>query len=223
MVPCRRCGYNIVHGFGLRRFGSFHFAAMVLSEGESNGFCFLRFVFLLWASCCRLKAWDSRVKLPSLRSSYGATAGHIGVSGGGHDERDCGALRAAVPLDEAHDIPARAREPPHGSRAQDRPGPRELEVAELAPPLLLHRSLVSPPAPPAPHPPPTSPTLLSSHFLTHLHRKPEAQLDEDVRSHIVRDSIRVLRMNDRGGYTVPAEGLYPFQVTNSHLDIQSFL
>lgn len=46
-------------------------------------------------------------------------------------------------------------------------------------------------------------------------REYEERLEEDVRSHIVRNSIHVLRMNDRGGYTVPAEGLYPFQVTQS--------
>ncbi|XP_024386377.1 mannosylglycerate hydrolase MGH1 [Physcomitrium patens] len=43
------------------------------------------------------------------------------------------------------------------------------------------------------------------------HLEYEERLEEDVRSHIVRNSIHVLRMNDRGGYTVPAEGLYPFQ------------
>ncbi|KAG0570884.1 hypothetical protein KC19_6G194700 [Ceratodon purpureus] len=35
--------------------------------------------------------------------------------------------------------------------------------------------------------------------------------EEDKRASIVRESMEVLRMNDRGGYTVPAEGLYPFQ------------
>ncbi|KAG0627568.1 hypothetical protein M758_2G211000 [Ceratodon purpureus] len=45
-------------------------------------------------------------------------------------------------------------------------------------------------------------------FSSTEHLNPDAQLEEDAR---VRDSIQVLRMNDRGGYTVPAEGLYPFQ------------
>lgn len=40
----------------------------------------------------------------------------------------------------------------------------------------------------------------------------EDQSEEEKRAAIVRESMEVLRMNDRGGYTVPAEGLYPFQV-----------
>ncbi|KAJ7284301.1 hypothetical protein O6H91_Y338700 [Diphasiastrum complanatum] len=39
----------------------------------------------------------------------------------------------------------------------------------------------------------------------------EEQLENDVRAHIVEEAIRVLRSNDYGHYTVPAQGLYPFQ------------
>ncbi|KAJ7178898.1 hypothetical protein O6H91_22G068300 [Diphasiastrum complanatum] len=41
--------------------------------------------------------------------------------------------------------------------------------------------------------------------------KSEQELDEHARTQIVEDSIYVMRMNDFGGYTVPAQGLYPFQ------------
>jgi len=43
------------------------------------------------------------------------------------------------------------------------------------------------------------------------HINNEEELEGYVRAHVVRDSMEVLRKNDRGGYTVPAEGLYPFQ------------
>ena len=43
-------------------------------------------------------------------------------------------------------------------------------------------------------------------------RKSQDDLEKNARAHMVQDSMEVLRMNDRGGYTVPAENLYPFQV-----------
>ena len=47
------------------------------------------------------------------------------------------------------------------------------------------------------------------------HEDHEEQSEEEgKRANIVRESMEVLRMNDRGGYTVPAEGLYPFQVAD---------
>lgn len=48
-------------------------------------------------------------------------------------------------------------------------------------------------------------------------REHENELEQSIRRHIVMDSMEVLRTNDRGGYTVPAEGLYPFQVQISFL------
>jgi hypothetical protein len=48
-------------------------------------------------------------------------------------------------------------------------------------------------------------------------REHENELEQSSRTHIVRDSMDVLRTNERGGYTVPAEGLYPFQVQISFL------
>ncbi len=48
-------------------------------------------------------------------------------------------------------------------------------------------------------------------------REHENELEQSTRDQIVKDSMEVLRSNDRGGYTVPAEGLYPFQVQISFL------
>ncbi len=48
-------------------------------------------------------------------------------------------------------------------------------------------------------------------------RENENELQKSIRNHIVTDSMEVLRSNDRGGYTVPAQGLYPFQVQISFL------
>jgi hypothetical protein len=48
-------------------------------------------------------------------------------------------------------------------------------------------------------------------------RENENELEQSIRRHIVMDSMEVLRTNDRGGYTVPAQGLYPFQVQISFL------
>jgi len=43
------------------------------------------------------------------------------------------------------------------------------------------------------------------------HIEDENELEQSIRGHIAQDSMEVLRTNDRGGYTIPAEGLYPFQ------------
>jgi hypothetical protein len=48
-------------------------------------------------------------------------------------------------------------------------------------------------------------------------REHESELEQSTRNQIVKDSMEVLRSNDRGGYTVPAQGLYPFQVQISFL------
>lgn len=50
-----------------------------------------------------------------------------------------------------------------------------------------------------------------SHMVAAKAHAAHADADEEIREHIVERSIEVLRMNDRGGYTVPAKGLYPFQ------------
>lgn len=46
-------------------------------------------------------------------------------------------------------------------------------------------------------------------------RKSQDELEKSARAHMVQESMEVLRMNDRGGYTVPAENLYPFQVSQN--------
>lgn len=43
-------------------------------------------------------------------------------------------------------------------------------------------------------------------------RAVQKQLKEAVREHTVEEAMAVLRANDLGGYTIPASGLYPFQV-----------
>ena len=42
-----------------------------------------------------------------------------------------------------------------------------------------------------------------------------SQLELTVREHVVEAAMDILRNNDLGGYTVPAKGLYPFQVPPS--------
>eukprot|EP00850_Spirogloea_muscicola_P000822 SM000003S11067 [mRNA] locus=s3:623499:626531:- [translate_table: standard] len=83
-----------------------------------------------------------------------------------------------------------------------------------------------PPGPPEPLSTGASPTSLGrSPADTHLWKRKSllrlfsvtedsnitAHLEQSVRSHIVDESMDVLRMNDLGGYTIPAKGLYPFQ------------